>query len=279
MTVCVAALAADMKAVVCVADKALSYGGYIQWDADTGKISKLNPSGSLVMLSDEGHGPRVLTTLFDKASEIGGNKRNLTITTCEEQYRSAVDELVEAKFLRPRLLHKDDYLKAITGDKANDLMRGLADEIKQFDMACDLLVCGFDVDRVPFVLSLESPGIATDYTLTGFHAIGSGWEKAVSRLLFSEYKRTHPIERVLYDCFDAKANAEMVPGVGYDWDAVVITGGKSHDVPKDIKELIETVWGKANRSPFEKFDPKEHEKVPKDWREKLEKFSSSLIGM
>ena len=47
MTVCVAALAADFNAVVCVADKALSYGEYIQWDSDSSKIVKINPSGTL----------------------------------------------------------------------------------------------------------------------------------------------------------------------------------------------------------------------------------------
>lgn len=84
MTVCVAALASDMKAIVCVADKAISYGdGYIQWDADSGKITKLNPSGAVVMVSDEGHAPRVLARLFERAGEIGGKKRSETVALCE----------------------------------------------------------------------------------------------------------------------------------------------------------------------------------------------------
>ncbi len=278
MTVCLAAVAADMKAIVCMADKALSYfGGYVQWDADSSKITRLNPSGSLVMVSDEGNGPRVLAKLFEKGGVVGGNKRSESAAVCEEQYRSAVDDLVEATILRPRLLTKEKYLMAATGASANDLVRGIADEMKGFDMKCDLLVCGFDIDRVPFILDVASPGIASDMTLTGFQAIGSGCDKAVARLLFNEYKRTHPIERVLYDCFDAKANAEMTSTVGYEWDAVVIVGGKAHEVPKDTKELIEAVWGKANRSPFDRFDPKEHRTVPQDWRERLAKYSRSLI--
>jgi len=278
MTVCVAALAADMKAIVCVADKALSYGGgHIQWDADSGKITKLNPSGSLVMLSDAGSGPRVLTKLFEKGDDIGGKKRSATVAICEAQYRLAVDDLVEATFLRPRLLSRTQYVAAATGAGANDLIRGLADEIRCFDMKCDLLVCGFDIDRVPFILDVKSPGIATDMTLTGFQAIGSGWDRAVARLLFGQYKRKHPVEKVLYDCFDAKANSEMPSGVSYEWDAVVITGGKAHQVPPEIRDLIATVWGRHNRSPFDEFDPKEHAKVPKDWREKLQAFSNSII--
>jgi hypothetical protein len=278
VTVCVGALAADMRAIVCVADKAISYGdGYIQWDADSGKITKLNPGGALVMVSDEGNAPRVLAKLFEKAAQVGGKKRSETVALCEGQYKDAVDALVEATFLKPRLLDRDAYLKAITQTKVNHLMRSLADEIKAFDMKCDLLICGFDVDSVPFILDVCSPGIASDMTLTGFQAIGSGWDKAVSRLLFSEHKRTHSIARVLYDCFDAKANAEMASSVGYEWDAVVIVGGKAHDVPKDIKELLEAVWGKANRSPFDKFDRKEDQTVPKKWKETLGKYCNGLV--
>jgi 20S proteasome alpha/beta subunit len=278
MTVCLAAIAADMRAIVCIADKSLSYfNGHIQWDADSSKITKLNPSGSLVMVSDEGNGPRVLSKLFEKGDVIGGKKRSETISVCEEQYRMAVDDLVEATYLHPRLLDKTKYVNAVTGASANDLMRGIADEIKQFDMGCDLLVCGFDIDRVPFIIYVNSPGISVDMTLTGFQAIGSGGDKATARLLFNEHKRTHPIERVLYDCFDAKANAEMNSSVGYEWDAVIIVGGKAHDVPKKIKELIEARWGKANRSPFDKFNRKEHLPVPSDWKEQLEEFSHLLI--
>src|SRR5262249_23372375 len=198
MTICLAALAENKNAIVCVADKALTYGPYIQWDADSAKILKLKPSGSVVMLSDEGTGPRVLTSLFEKNSGIGGNKRSDTISSCEEQYRSAVGHLVEATFLRPRLLTRMDYVRAITGSEVNPMMRALADEIKDFDMKCDLLVCGFDIDGVPFILDIGSPGISKDMTLTGFQAIGGGWEKAISRLLFAEHKSEHPIERVLY---------------------------------------------------------------------------------
>jgi hypothetical protein len=278
MTVCAAALAAGKTAIVCVADKAVSYGGLIQWDAsDSGKIIKLNPSGSVVMISDEGDGPRVLDALFEKAPDIGAKKRATIRGTCEEQYRVAVDNLVEAKYLRPRLLDRSKYVAAITAPEVNHLLRSLADEIKAFDMQCDLLVCGFDIDRVPFIFDIGSPGIARDMTMTGFQAIGAGWEKAVSRLLFAEHKSQHSIERVLYDCFDAKANAEMTPTVGYEWDAVVIRAGDMTEVPKDIKELIEDVWGKFNRSPFDKFDPKEHKRVPKDWPDRLREWSRSLI--
>ena len=42
MTVCAAALAANSRAIVCVADKAISYGEYIQCDSDSSKMVRLD---------------------------------------------------------------------------------------------------------------------------------------------------------------------------------------------------------------------------------------------
>ena len=278
MTVCVSAFAADMNAIVCVADKALSYGDVIQWDADSTKIIKINPSGTLLLFSgDEEPNSKVLTTLYLNRNDLWYKDRYEIVETCQRQYKTALNDLVEAKLLLPRFLDKSTYLTAITAPVVNDLVRSLADEIKNFEMTSDLLVCGFDMLELPFMLDLYSPGVATDMSFTGIHAIGSGWEKAVSRLLFSEHKRAHSISRTLYDVFDAKANAEMAVGVGYEWDAVVILKNGFHDVPEDIKRLIEKAWGKYNRSPFEKFDPTKHDSPPpRDWKEQLEEWCNSL---
>lgn len=280
MTVCVAALAARNRGIVCVADKALSYADYIQWDSDSSKIINLNPSGALVMVSgNEQAISRVMSHILAVKDQIGGRPRSDTILLCERQYAKAVEELIEAKLLRPRLLTRRDYVSSLTAPGDNHIIRALADEVAKFEIDAELLICGFDGDREPFILNLYSPGVVTDMTSTGFHAVGSGSEKAVSRLLFAEFKREHDIERALFEVFDAKANAEMAIGVGYEWDATVVLGGMlgAHDVPKDIKEIIEKVWGRANRSPFEKFDSKEHESVPRDWKEQLESFSIRVI--
>ncbi|MGD0628208.1 MAG: hypothetical protein ABR987_02590 [Terracidiphilus sp.] len=280
MTVCVAALAAAGRAIVCIADKALSYGDYIQWDSDSSKIITLNPSGSLVMVSgDEEPVSRVLAHLTAVGGDIGGKPLADTILLVEQQYAKAVDELVFAKLIRPRQLTRDEYIRALTAPGENHIIRALADEVSRFSLECTVLVCGFDDRDEAFILSVGTPGVAINMTGTGFHAIGSGWDKAVSKLLFAEHKRDHDIDRVLYDAFDAKANAEMAIGVGYEWDATLVLGGTygSQDVPKTIKELLEKVWSKYNRSPFEKFDPKEHWSIPKNWRKQLWEYCYSNV--
>lgn len=96
MTVCVAAIAADFKAIVCVADKALSYGDYIQWDSDSSKIIKVNPSGTLLLFSgDEEPNSKVLANFIVQADNLWGKERRSIVKVCEDQYMDALNDLVE----------------------------------------------------------------------------------------------------------------------------------------------------------------------------------------
>src|SRR5712692_11528301 len=248
MTVCISALALETEAIVCVADKALSYGDQIQWDSDVSKIVPLNDNTVMMFSGCEHHGSKMLANFSEVAEQIGGKDRKKTISLCEQQYKNALDELVEAEFLTPRLLKRENYLSAIVGTRLNAYIRSIAEEIDKFKVDCDLLLSGFD-EKGQFIWTVSHPGVLTDMTSTGFHAIGSGYDKAVGRLLFAEHKRVHDIDRALYDAFDAKANAEMAFGVGYEWDAVILLNGVGYcPVPKEIKDLVERAWAKFNRS-------------------------------
>src|ERR1022692_1997093 len=172
MTVCVAAFAADLKVIVCVADKAVSYASGIQWDSDSSKIIKLDDSGNLAMIAgNEEHTSRVLANILEIADQISKRKKREIIRLCEQAYKEAMEELVEANVLSRRLINRKDYLSAIAGAEINDYIHSIAKEEDKFEMDCDLLICGFDVDGSPFILQLTGPGVVGDMTLTGFHAI------------------------------------------------------------------------------------------------------------
>ena len=51
MTVCTSALAAEEKAIVCMADKALSYGDTIPWDSDSSKMFALSNEALVIMFA------------------------------------------------------------------------------------------------------------------------------------------------------------------------------------------------------------------------------------
>lgn len=277
MTVCIAALAQESNAIVCVADTAISYGDTIQWDSDSTKIFELNPNGTLILFAgSEDITSRVLGKVIARASEIGDDIAE-TRKILEKEYQEAVDELVTSRFLTPRLLSKPDYVKAISQQEINPYIRSIADEVRGYVADCSLLVCGFDTGKRPFILFVDNPGTVTDMSITGFHAIGSGWEKSISKILYSEHKKSHELPRVLFDVFDAKAFAEMSVGVGFNWDTWVITSArKAHKVPDKIDIVVEGVWADHDRSPFEKIE-REDKKTPKNWKSQLRKYCESIM--
>jgi hypothetical protein len=278
VTVCIAALAANSQAVVCVADKALSYGSYIQWDSDSSKMLRINPSGSLIMFS--GSDPslsEILSRLIADADKFTQNKIS-TKSLIETHSKETIDFLIDRHFLVPRQLTRQEYITAASGQQINSYIKEIAGEIDNWSFDASLIFCGID-QNIPFILHMHKQAIASDVTGTGFQAIGAGWEQATARLLFSDHTRDHPIDRVLYDVFDAKANAELAPSVGYEWDAWILVHSGIYEVPKQVKELIESVWSKYQRSPFEKYDSKIHTKGPKaDWRRDLSDYAETFVS-
>ena len=280
MTVCLAAMAAHSRAVVCLADKSVAYGDKIQWDSDSSKMFQLKPSGALVMFAGgERDITEVVSRILAVEDELLGKDKLKTRNILQRECKEAIDFMVDRLFLSPNQLTRDEYIAAISGPQINTYIKSIADQITNFELDCALLVCGTE-KGLPFILSLDSNGIVTDLTSVGYGSIGAGWEYATARLLFSEHERSHTIERTLFDAFDAKVNAELTPSVGYEWDAWVYLPGKlkTHEVPKDKKDLIEQGWAKSNRSPFEIHDPKKHiELPPENWKEQLQEYSETII--
>src|SRR5205085_3815342 len=101
MTVCVAALASQSRAVVCVADKALSYENYIQWDSDSSKMLVLNPSGAVVLFAG---GERDTSEMLSRILAIEdklGSDRTTTKVECQREAKEAIDEFVKRLYLSP----------------------------------------------------------------------------------------------------------------------------------------------------------------------------------
>jgi len=171
-------------------------------------------------------------------------------------------------------LHSPNSPIAATG-LAREL-RVVWDEVSNFNCNCDLLICGFDKEGRPLMHSLDNPGATSCLDHIGLHAIGSGWTFALSRLLWNEINAEHPLEQVLYNVFDAKATAEIVQGVGYEWDAVILTANSATDVPKRIKDIIEKLFIRATLDPFDmKMDAEDV--PPQNWKSQFRKFTESIV--
>ena len=115
MTVCIAALADG--AIICVADKALTYGQSIQWDADASKITTLDNGKSLILLAgDDSPTNRLLRKINHLTDEFSGDQFSL-MSILEQAMKDAFSEEQEICVLHPEMLTKDGYLKALCGPK------------------------------------------------------------------------------------------------------------------------------------------------------------------
>jgi hypothetical protein len=278
VTVCVAALADDSKAIVCVGDKAISYGDYATSDVDSSKLVELSGGALVLVAGEEACTSRLLHSLASEDSI--GHDIAATARLLERKHKECLWDLIEINFLSPSMLTRQEYATAICGTDINEHIQALASAIGRYNMNCELLMCGFDAKATSYLLHLTVDGSVTDMTRTGFHAIGSGSSHAISRLLFSESKRTHPIDRVLYDSFDAKVGAELAVGVGYSWDGKVIVrrsdSTRTNTVPDKIREIVERAWAEYNTSPFEEIEPDDLPPPPKNWKYQLKRYASSL---
>lgn len=267
MTVCVAALSSDGECTICVADKALSYGDYIQWDSDTTKILRLPYPSAVLMVSGGENSSRVIARLM--AHKDLGKDVKATIQIIESDYQECYEEMLEIKFIKQNGLSKEAYISAVSGASVNRHIERIARKINKFNLDVDLMVCGYDESARPFIIAVTSPGQAVDVTREGFHAIGSGFDHSIQRLLWIEHKRTHGVLETVYNCFDAKAHAEMAVGVGYEWDGYLVCSAGATALNKEMKPLIDRVWAKFDRTPFYKRSEDDLPNPPANWRAKL----------
>jgi hypothetical protein len=283
MTICIGVLAADEEAIICIADRFMAYNTDIAGETDSVKIFPVGDNGARALISgtDDAVG-RVLAKLIQH-DDLGKN-RAASMKYCEDAYREAEREMLAMRFVGP-FIKIEAYEAALLKRKVNEVIKAISEEIDQARkdpnqpfFNCGFLLCGFDEHRKPYILNLGAPGGCVDVTQTGFSAMGSGSSYALQNLLGSGWERKYPIDRAIYEVFDAKSDAEQDPNVGWDWDAVVLTADKSVSIPEDTKTMLDQVLVKQNRSPYVEFDPEKHMPLPpEDWKAKLKTFAETII--
>jgi hypothetical protein len=262
----------------------LSFGDYSQWESDVTKIVRIPKTAEMdtyaLMAGGLGECEAVLNEIYG-IGNLDDSVLGLT-SYLERIFQEKFSHFQEIEVLHKRGISKEAYERAIASPSVSPPMQEIYDNMKRFYFDCDVILCGINNSYRPYIISAAPPGKAFDLTRQGYSSIGIGADIANSRLLWSGYKRVHSIGRVLFDVFDAKANAEMSPGVGFSWDGVVIFAddGKAYSVPKRIKELIERSWDQHNRSPFEEWNPDEDLPPPEEgWKDKILALSKSDLEL
>ena len=284
MTVCVASFAEESKAIVCIADRAVtypSYGSPVQSDSGMKKIIDIGNTRWCALFSgDTSFAQRVVAKVAKKAVPVSPVDFDWMERNAETTYQECYEELVESKVLRPYLLKRDTFISRPSNLQALDsqIVSAINAKLQAFEFSCQIMFCGFDSNG-PHLFTVIEPGSSEWNDLEGHNAIGIGKEAATSRIAFLETESSESLQSVFYDVFDAKVASEIIQGVGYEWDGRVLVADKAPiEIPKDIKKLIDQIWMCSNRSPYAA-PLEDDEIVPRNWKAKMKKFRDDCFSI
>ncbi|MGO9210789.1 MAG: hypothetical protein ACLPXM_06510 [Terriglobales bacterium] len=168
MTVCVGTIAAKSKAIVMVADKALTYragGPAMQFDTGIRKILPIGQSGWYVLVAGD---PSFAGDVIEQAKSALARDPTLRASVAgmmncmKEAYQKCRETAVVDHILSPNLLNKQllvarpNKLLPLPDDHYDQVIT----DVQEYQAGTSLLVCGFDGDRKPqphiFLLPIQA---------------------------------------------------------------------------------------------------------------------------
>jgi hypothetical protein len=282
MTVCIAAFAAKSKAIVCIADRALTYPGYggnSETDSGIAKIVELPGNWCALFSCDMLTFPRrILDRVKETLSAHEKITRQLVEDVAHEAYTFCWRQELEDRILIPVLLTMDDFTKRSNELQPldSDLVAKLAQQMSDHRQVCSIIFCGFD-GETPHIFLANTPCQIELCDWEGFAVVGGGTEAARNHMLWGEYDKEDSLPSVLYDVFSAKVATEVIQGVGYAWDWMLLTpNSKPREMPKKMDDLIDRVFVTHTHSPFGRKLSKS-ELAPNDWKKTLEEFAAEVL--
>jgi hypothetical protein len=285
MTICISAMAAKSKAIVCIADRAVTYspttgGPASQSDSGAKKIIDLASTGWVALVAGD-------LAFAQKVTErIGvdlGSDRNPSRSDMQKfarkAYQDCLQETVIDQVLTPNLLTVEDYTKRSSSQLPLDTKYTLeiARMIAEVHVDCALIICGFDSNGA-HIFKVTDGGAVVPCDLEGYAIVGGGEDASRGRIIWAEIERSDSLGSVMYDVFDAKVAAEIVQSVGYVWDwKILVAGKKPQSVPAKIDHLVDILWISSNRSPYASKLGK-RETPRKGWKKELEAFETKILS-
>jgi hypothetical protein len=286
MTVCIAAIAVKSKAIVCIADRALTFTGAVasaQSDSGVTKIVHIPNTHWCAMFSgdDLTFPERVLGLVAADLSKIKRNQsdragmESIVKTAFENSWKREIEDQV----LKPKVLSIASFTSDPKDARLLDTtyINALSEQIADYKHNCSIIFCGFD-PAGPHIFTASAPCSITPCDWQGFQTIGAGEETARNHLIWAEFDKDDSLDSVLYDVFNAKVATEVLQGISYAWDwRIIIAGQEPKPLPKRIDRLIDKVWETLNRSPYSSSLPKK-ERAPSNWKKRLAAFTAELLA-
>lgn len=166
-----------------------------------------------------------------------------------QAYQIVRKKQIEDHYLSTYGWDMEQFLKGGRATFGDSEFSQLRYQIDQFDLKCEFLVSGFDIqDRLsPTLIRIQNPGESMPCILS-YAAIGSGSPAALIYLDSRKQSNRMSLGQSIYNGIAAKAFAESAGalGVGQQTDLVIIESGERLPVRPNREQIeqIKDIWQK-----------------------------------
>lgn len=234
MTVCIAAMCADRKALVMAADRMLTVGSVsMEFEHEKPKIEELLGDSVVLSAGDALLGSEILSATRTALR----NQPSIDATACGDQLaiQHAVTRLrrVESLALTPLGYSLASFQQDGNKQLPSQVFIGLVQNLQTFNIGVEFLLAGFSGGKAR-IGHVTHPGIIHWFDRVGYHAIGSGGSHAFMTLIMKKHSVAMPVEDALFSVYTAKRNAEVAPGVGNETDLIVSSDAGTRRIEPEV---------------------------------------------
>jgi len=221
MTLCIAALADDRKAIVMAADRMVSTA-FIESELEISKIIPIGDNWWIMLAASALAGAfPIIDNVKVEIAQASEHDVEDVVRIVADCYQEERRRRAEAQFLLPRGFTVDSFLAQGKAALPEITFRELDLALSQFDLGVSLLVCGFDHKKMAQLFKVDNPGIGSRLDIPGFHAIGSGFYGAEYMMYYRELSCVTPVHEWLYYIYEAKGFGEQAGAVGEETELLV----------------------------------------------------------
>ncbi len=211
MTVCLAVLCKNSKAIVLAADRMLTAGD-TEYEQDVRKVHEVTECCAVMTA---GSALQQVDLIRNAQGNLHNHKHPSVIdvaTELREQFVQIRRDQASQLHLQPLGLDFKAFL-SLQDKLSENLILRLTRNIEQEQLKLQLVVAGYDITGA-HIYYIGDPGVLYCYDAVGFCAIGSGEHHAELTFIRSAYSPNLPLNRAVFLAYQAKRDAEMAPGVG-----------------------------------------------------------------
>jgi 20S proteasome alpha/beta subunit len=237
VSVCIALMCNDSKAIVTVSDAKVTFGGYSA-DRVAVKNVPMHKNCAVMFAGDDvEHAAPILERTWEltlasikKQSKDERPSPAEIADMVDQAYSERLQREIAAKVLRKRGFDVDSFRDKGKLKCTPSAYLSLCSRIDQVNISLEFLVCGFDKEGKAHIIRVDGKSAPKSYDPIGMWAIGSGAYSAMSWLAFHadrrHVSRYESLETAAYFALTAKFMSEASGDVGKETFTIILEPDK-----------------------------------------------------